>query len=341
MHLITRTLAISAALVTALLTSAQAADFYAGKTIEMVIGADSGGGYDIYARTIARHIAKHIPGNPTIVPKNMVGAGSGRAASYVFSVAPKDGTTIGAVFPSIIMSPLLDERAATLFDPTKFVYLGSADNDVRVCATFQNSKVKTYEDALKQKTVVGASAAGGSTRDYAAFQNKLTGTKFDIVSGYKGTVDIGLAMERGEVDGICGWDWSSMKSQKSEWVRDNKANILVQVGLEPNHELSEKGVPEIWKYVKDEDARKIIELIVAQQVFGRPYLAPPGTPEAQANTLRDAFDATMKDPDFLKDAERLRIAIEPSSGQKIQDLVQKIYSTPKEIVTRAKQAVKP
>jgi tripartite-type tricarboxylate transporter receptor subunit TctC len=334
-------LAASVAVTIACAAPAGAADFYAGKTIELVIGGDSGGGYDIYARALARHMVRHIPGNPTIVPKNMIGAGSGRAASYIFSVAPKDGTSFGAVFPSVIMSALLDERAETLFDPTKFIYIGTADSGVRVCAAYQNSKTKTYDDALKQKTVVGASAAGGSTRDYASFQKKLTGAKFDIISGYKGTVDIALAMERGEVDGICGWDWGSLKSQKADWIRNNKVNILVQAGLEPDPELTQRGVPELWKYVKDDETRKVIELIVSQQVFGRPYIAPPGTPPEQAKILRDAFDATMKDPDFLKDAERLRLNIEPSSGDKIQQLVQKLYASPKEIIARAKDAIKP
>ena len=319
----------------------QAADFYAGKTIEFLIGADVGGGYDIYARTLARHLPRHIPGNPTIVPKNLPGAGSGRAAAQIASAAPKDGTSIGALFPGVIVAPLLEARAQSLFDPTKLVYLASADSGTRICVTYQTSKIKTFEDAQKQKTILGASAAGGSTRDYGAFLKKLAGMQAEIVSGYKGTADILLAMERGEVDGICGQDWSSLKSQKPDWIRDNKINILVQMGIEPDRELTEKGVPEVWKFVKNDETRQIIELIVAQQIFGRPYVAPPGTAPEQVKTLRAAFMATMQDKQFLEEAEKARIDIAPSSGEKVQDVVLKLYAAPKDIVDKAKDAIQP
>jgi tripartite-type tricarboxylate transporter receptor subunit TctC len=320
---------------------AAGADFYAGKTIDFEVGADVGGGYDIYARTLARHMSRHIPGNPTIVVKNMPGAGSGRTALFISNVAPKDGSTLGALMPGAIIGPLLDDKAETQFDPTKVIYIGSADAGTRVCATFQSSKIKTFEDARSNRTIIGATAAGGATRDYAYLHNHTSGTKFDVVAGYKGTADITLAMERGEVDGTCGWDWSSVKSQKPDWLRDHKLNVLVQVGLEPNPELSKMGVPEIWKYVAGEDNRKVVELVVSQQVFQRSYIAPPGTPADQVNTLRAAFDATVVDSQFLADAETTRIAIQPLSGAKVQEIVAKLYATPKAIVERAKQVIKP
>jgi len=332
-------LAASALMIAA--SPALAADFYAGKTIEFDVGADVGGGYDIYARTLARHMGSHIPGNPTIVVKNMPGAGSGRTAVFISNVAPKDGGTLGALMPGAIIGPLLDDKPETQFDPTKVIYIGSADAGTRVCATYQNSKIKTFDDALKNKTIIGATAAGGATRDYAYLHNHTSGTKMDVVAGYKGTADITLAMERGEVDGTCGWDWSSVKSQKADWLRDHKLNILVQVGLEPNAELTKLGVPEIWKYVSGEDNRKIVELVVSQQVFQRSYIAPPGTPAEQIATLRKAFDATVADPQFLADADTVRIAISPLSGAKVQDIVAKLYATPKDIVARAKQVIKP
>jgi tripartite-type tricarboxylate transporter receptor subunit TctC len=322
-------------------TPAQAADYYAGKILELVVGADAGGGYDIYARAISRHMPRHIPGNPTVVVKNMPGAGSSRAGVYISTVAPKDGTSIGAMMPGAIIGPLLDDKPNTQFDPTKVLYLGTADSGVRVCATYQNSKIKTFEDAQKHKTIVGASAAGGSTRDYAFMHNKTANTKFDVVSGYQGTVDITLAMERGEVDGICGWDWSSLKSQKSEWVRDKKVNILAQVSLEPLAELSEAGVPHIFKFITDEDSRKVAELVISQQVFQRSYIAPPGTSPDNIKILRAAFDATMADPQFLADAEKMKVSITPLSGQKVQDLVARLFATPKDIVERAKTVIKP
>src|SRR5262249_18175463 len=181
--------AIAATLALFASAPAIAADYYAGKSIEFLIGGDVGGGYDIYARVIARHLSRFIPGNPAIVPKNQPGAGSGRAASFLYSVAPKDGSIIGAVFPGAIMGPLLDDRGQPLYDPTKFQYLGSADNATRVCISHQRSSIKTFDDALSRKAVMGASAAGGSTRDYINMLKKATGAMFDLVAGYKGTAD--------------------------------------------------------------------------------------------------------------------------------------------------------
>ena len=188
---------------------------------------------------------------------------------------------------------------------------------------------------------MGASAAGASTRDYPNMHRKSAGAMFEVVAGYKGTADILLAMERGEVDGLCGFDWSSLKSQRPGWIRDKTANILAQVNLGPDPELTRLGVPQIWKYVKSDDDRKAVELVISQQVFGRPYLAPPGVPAEQIRILRAAFTATMQDKDFRADAEKTRIDIAPSSGEKVQELVEKIYATPKAIVERAKELVKP
>jgi len=320
---------------------ARAADVYDGQTINFIIGGNPGGGYDTYARLVARHLADHIPGHPTIVPQNMPGAGSGKAAQYMFTVAPKDGTAIGALYPGAIIGPLLDDKTKWHFDPTKFVYVGSADSGQRLCLTWKTSETKTFDDARKRKTVMGASQAGGSTRDYAYLLNHMAGTKFDVVSGYKGSSDILLAMERGEVEGLCGFDWSSLLAQKPDWVKNKSVNILLQMGVDANEDLSKKGVPEVWKYVDSDDDRQAIRLIVSQQVFGRPYILPPGTPGDRAKILRTAFDATMKDKAFLDDAAKARIIIEPTSGQKVQDLVTKLYATPTRIVDKAKSATTP
>jgi tripartite-type tricarboxylate transporter receptor subunit TctC len=321
--------------------AAHAAEFYAGKTIEMIVGSDVGGGYDTYTRAIARHIGRHLPGHPSVVVKNMPGAGSGRAAAYLYSVAPKDGTSIAAPFPGIVLSPLLDDRVETTFDPAKFTYVGTADSGTRVCATFAASKTKTFDDALRQKTRMGASGLGASTRDYVLFKKKTADAQFDLVMGYKGSADILLAMERGEIDGICGWDWSSVKTQRPDWLRDGKLNLLVQVSLEPEAELTARGVPPLWRYIKREDDRKAVELIITQQMFQRPYVAPPGVPPEQANALRAAFDATMQDPQFRADAEKARIDINPLPGAKVQELVERIYATPKAVVERAKELLRP
>ncbi|HZD64154.1 MAG TPA: hypothetical protein VE200_15310, partial [Xanthobacteraceae bacterium] len=211
-----------------------AADAFAGKNIDLLIGAPPGGGYDIYARTLARHVGRHIPGQPTIVAKNMPGAGSARAAGFISSIAPKDGTAIAAIMPGAVMGPLLDEKAEALFDPTKVLYLGTANSGTRICVSRKDSKIKTFDDALTQKAKFGGVSANDSTREYGYLHKKTAGAQYDVVSGYAGTAEIALAIERGEIDGVCGWDWASFKSQRPDWIKDDKVNLLLQVGLEPN-----------------------------------------------------------------------------------------------------------
>ena len=322
-------------------TSAAAGDYYAGKSIDLLIGAPPGGGYDIYARALARHYGRHIPGQPIIVSKNMPGAASARAAGFISTLAPKDGTAIAALMPGGVVGPLLDEKAETLFDPTKVLYLGTANNGTRICVSRKDSKIKTFDDALTQKASFGGVSTSDSTRGYGYMHKKTSGAKYDVVSGYSGTAEIALAMERGELDGVCGWDWASFKSQRPDWIRDHKANLLLQVGLEPNEELTRMGVPSVFKYITNEDDRKVVELIISQQVFQRSYIAPPGLPAELLDTLRSAFDATMRDQDFLHDAETIRIDISPLPGAKVQELVQKIYAAPKDVVARARQAINP
>ena len=322
-------------------TPLSAADYYAGKTIELIVGGGPGGGYDIYARTVARHLSRYIPGEPTIVVKNMPGAGSTKAAQYISSMAPKDGTAVGAIMPGAIMGPLLDDRSKPAFDPTKVRYIGTANSGTRVCVTMKASKIKTFDDAQKIKAKFGGSAPHDSTFEYGYLHKHTSGAAWDIVSGYPGTPDMALAMERGEIDGICGWDWSSFKSQKPEWLRDNKVNVLLQVSLDPHPELTKMGVPGVFKYVKNAEDRKVVELVISQTVFHRSYIAPPETPPAQIAVLRAAFDKTVADPQFLADANRARIDIEPLSGAKVQEVVQKLYESPKDIVARAKKAIRP
>lgn len=320
---------------------ARPADYFAGKSVEMLVGADVAGGYDIYARAVARFMGRHIPGNPSILPRNMPGAGSALAGAHVYRVAPKDGTVIGALMPGAVMGRLLDAKASDLFEPTKFNYIGTADSGTRVCMTYANSSTRTYEDALRQGTIMAASQAGGATRDYEALHNHATGTKFDIVSGYKGTSDMLLAMERGEAAGLCGLDFSSLKSQKPDWLRDKKVNIIAQDALEPLPELTALGAPEIWPYIKNDLDKKAVELVLSQQLFGRSYVVPPGTPADVVAVLRAGFAETMKDPDFLAEADKLRISISASSGEKLQEVVARVHASTPEVVARAKSIIEP
>jgi tripartite-type tricarboxylate transporter receptor subunit TctC len=324
-------------------SAVHAQDVYKGKTINLIIGANPGGGYDLYGRALARHYARHIPGDPNIVVQNMPGAGSINAANHMANRASKDGLTIGMVFPGAIIGPLIDDKikSRAQYKPREFEYLGTANVSTRVCATYHTSKTKTFDDALKRVTIIGGDAPGGSLFDYANFLRNEVGAKFDVSRGYKGSSDVALAMERGEVEGICGFDWSSLRTQKRDWVQNKKVNVILQVAPEEHEGLAKMGVPTLWKYVKDKDTREVLELIVSQQVFGRPFLLPAGTPKDRVAVLRKAFDATMADKAFLADAEKMGLEIEPASGQKVQQTVVKLYAAPASVVERAKRALQP
>jgi len=328
-------------LLSALLLSSQALTegFYQGKTLTIVVGTDVGGGFDVYGRAVGRHIHKHLPGQPTVVVQNMPGAGSMKAAEYLYAIAPRDGSFIGIVFPASFVEPVMGEPGKFRYDPTKFGYLGTADSSTWLCVTSQRSKVKNFEDAQTIPSTLGGVAAGSSTVDYVHMFNALADTKFKLVSGYKSTAELVLAIDRGEVDGVCGYDTNSLKAQKPDWYGTPLANIIVQAGLEPSETMTKMGVPSIWKYITGEN-RKVAELIVSQQVFGRPFVAPPAVPEPQLKLLRTAFMATMADSEFLADVQRLKLDVNAKDGDEVAALIQKIYSAPKELIERMKQVLR-
>ena len=320
-------------------SGARAEDFFAGKTIDFIVGIDVGGGFDTYARLIARHLPDHIPGAPSVVVRNMPGAGSAKAAAYLYAIAPKDGTTIAAVFPGVIVDRLLQKNAAGQFDPTKFTYLASADSDARLCITGPSSKVKTFQQAMTDKVVIGGTQPGAPTHSYAYLNKNATGVKFDIVPGYKGTASLMLAVERGEIEGMCGIDWPSLKSEKPQWLRDKTVNLLIQAAPTPDEELTKLGVPTLDSFIKDDKVREAADLVVAQQIFARPYLAPPGVPDAQAQILQKGFADTFADQSFLAEAEKARVSINPISAEKLKETVTKLYSTPADVIERARQLI--
>ena len=318
-------------------SDARAADFYEGKRIVFIVGGTAGAGLDTYARTLARHIGRHIPGNPGTLVQNMPGAGSQKAAEYMETQAAKDGSAVGSVFPGAVMAPLLESRKPR-FDPTRFNYLGTAEAGARICATFHTSKIRTYEDALKMKTIVAASQSGGSSRDYTLMANALAKTQFQLVSGYKGGSDMFLALERGEVEGLCGFDWSSIKAARGQWLKDNKLNIIIQFGLKPDPELTKRGVPEFFKHVSAAD-RPVAELVVAQQIFSRMFFVPAEVPADRVKLLRDAFIKTMADAGFLADAQKARLNIDPMDGAEVQKVVGQVFNSPPDIVAAARKAL--
>jgi tripartite-type tricarboxylate transporter receptor subunit TctC len=233
----------------------------------------------------------------------------------------------------------VQKRALAQFDATKINYLASADSDPRVCVTGPSSKIKTFEQSLAEKTVVGASQSGGSTSDYAYMIKNATGAKFDIVSGYKGTAEILVSIERGEAEGVCGLDWSSFKTQRPQWLRDKTAHVIMQAATGPNAELAALNTPTVESFVKNDLDKKAVSLVISQQVFSRPYVAPPGVPAEQTKILRDAFAAVLHDPQFLADAETARLTINPSSADTVQRTVDRLYSSPADVVQRARELI--
>ena len=328
---------LAAALATALpLSIARAqspAEFYKGKTVEFYIGYSVGGGYDLYARTIARHIGKHIPGNPTVVPKNMEGAGSLRLANWLFRVGAKDGSVIGTIGRGTGFDPILGQQGAQ-FDGTKFTWLGSANNEVSVCVSWNaTSGIAKFEDLLSKEMTVGGTSSSADTDQFPRIMNGVLGTKMRIVSGYPGGNDVVLAMERGEVKGRCGWSWSSVMSTHRVWLDEKKMTVLAQLALQKHPDLPD--VPLIIDLAKTDEQKQILKLIFARQVMGRPYLAPPGIPADRAAALRQAFMDTMTDKDFLADAEKAQLEITPVDGATIQKLVAEVYQTPPEVAKKA------
>jgi tripartite-type tricarboxylate transporter receptor subunit TctC len=316
----------------------RADDFYAGKSIEILIGSGVGGGYDRYARTVLHHMVKHIPGNPTFVSRNMPGAGSMKTAEYLSTMAPKDGTTIALLQPGALFEPLVNDKLKFRYDPARLEMIGSANSGTRVCVTFHKSQIKTFEDALKTPAMMGGNSPGSSTTDYALMLNYLAGTKFNVVNGYNSTSLVVLAMERSELDGVCGFDTASFASQKPDWYGTKLAHMIVQVGITPDPDLEKMGVPSLWKYASGRK-RDVAELILSQQEFHRPFVAPPVTPSAQLAILRAAFDKTMKDPEFLAEAAKQQLDIAPKSGAVVGELIKKVYASPKDLIDEARIAL--
>lgn len=315
------------------------ADFFHGKQINIVVGSSAGGGYDTYGRLIARHLGAHVPGNPEVVVQNMPGAGSNKATGYIYSVAPKDGTAIGAIFPGAILDPLIGD-VQVQHDPSKLNYLGSANADIYICFVRSDAPAKTFKDVFTHETIVGASNTGGTTRDLPAMMNNLLGTKFKVVSGYAGSKEITLAIERNEVNGACGIGWTGLPSMHPDWFAGKKLmSVIVQLDMKGHPDLNANGVPLSVQFAKSEDDRKVIELIESQGTFGRPYVLPPGVPAERVAALRKAFTDTLNDPALRADAQKGQLDLDFLSGADLQALVTRLYALPPAIVARAKQAL--
>jgi tripartite-type tricarboxylate transporter receptor subunit TctC len=337
-----RTLAASLFALAILLSSAARADpvedFYRGRDITLIIASGVAGGYDTYARVFARHFAAHVPGHPAIIPKNIPAGGGLTAANTLYSVSAKDGLTIAALTNGVAMDPLFGNPGAR-FDAQKFGWIGSIGKLQNVCATWHESPIRTVAAAREREVVVAAAGATSNTAIVPRVLNTLLGTRFKIVAGYDPGAGLNLALESREVEGICGLSWSTLKASRPDWIRERKLNVILQMALEKLPELAE--VPSALDLVGDPAARKVLELILIRQEMGRPLVAPPGVPAERLAALRDAFAATMKDPDFRAEAQRLQLEIDPLDGEAIAKLLAGAYAAPRDIVDRAAALVEP
>jgi tripartite-type tricarboxylate transporter receptor subunit TctC len=310
------------------------ADFYKGKRVKIIVGATPGGGYGTYARLLAGYLGKHIPGNPSVTPQFMQGAASIRAANFVYNVAAKDGTVLGAVQRAIPFLPLFGKKGPQ-YDPQKFNYIGSINNEVSVCVAWHDSGIKTIQDAQNKELIIGGSGSN-DTENFPAVLNNVLGTKFKIISGYTGT-GINLAIERGEVKGRCGWSWTSLKNQQGRWLKEKKVNILVQLSLKKLPEIGD--VPLVTELAKTKDDRQVFELLFAPQVMGRPYLMGPGVPKERVEAMRVAFAKTTREPELVAKLGKAQMDVALVSGAEIQEIVANAYKTPKSTVDRARDAL--
>src|SRR5262245_24049348 len=286
--------------------------FYRGRTVNLIVGFNPGGAYDPYARSLARHLPKHLPGAPNIVVKNMQGAGSVLAANHLYNVSPKDGSEIGLIAGSAALEPMFGARP-TQFDGHKFSWIGSANDEPGACVAWHTTGFTRAQDLFDKELVLATS--GTSNLDFPLALNAVLGTRMKLVRGYNGTSAMMLAMERGEVQGMCGMVYAALQAAHPDWLRDGKVRTLMQIGLERNPKLGD--VPFVMDFAKSEDDRRVLRLVVGWTIMGRPYLAPPGIAEDRKVALRRAFDATMQDPAFLDDAAKQRLDIAAITGEAI------------------------
>jgi tripartite-type tricarboxylate transporter receptor subunit TctC len=330
---------LAAPLLLAMLAPAPAqedvAAFYKGKTIHIMSGVGVGSGYDINARVLARHMTRHIPGNPTVIVQNQPGAGSQTMANALYANGPFDGTAIGAPFNGLPTTPLLQPGGAR-FDPNKLIWIGSTNRETQVMYVWHTVPVQTLDDLKTREIVMGAQAPGTTQYDYPALANSLFGFKFKIVAGYGSTPKIHLAMESGEVHGTIA-NWSTLRAINNNWIEEKKVRILAQWALVKNPEI--KDVPLFLDIAKTDAERAALRLMLARLEYGRPFFLPPNVPVPRVQALRRAFDATMKDPDYLAEAGKLRVDIDPLSGEQVAELVRQVTATPADVVARVRAAM--
>lgn len=315
---------------------AKADDFYKNRQMKLVIGTGIGGSYNHVARTVARHLPDHIPGGPTIIPQNMQGASSSKAANYVYNVAPQDGSVLLAVVQTLPQNQLFGFKNVK-YDVSKFHWIGNPGSSVVLFAVWHGSPVKTLEDAKRRAVVFGAASARGTDGLLPTIMNNLLGTKFKVVTGYKGS-GVVLAIERGEIEGRGGLTYAGWKSLRPDWVKEGKIRFLMQVGLKAEKDLPK--VPLALDLAKDKEQRQVLQLFSTASALGYPELTGPGVPAGRVAILRKAFRDTMSDPRFLADAKKARVHIAPVYGEELQKLVNQLVTYSPSVVAKAKKAMK-
>jgi tripartite-type tricarboxylate transporter receptor subunit TctC len=313
------------------------AEFFKDKQVSLYIGFAPGGTYDLYGRIVARHIGKHIPGNPSVIPKNMEGAGSIRLTNFMYAQAPKDGTAIATMGRGGAFGPLFGMKGAQ-FDAEKFLWLGSANDEVSLCASWHQSGIKTFDDVRQKELVIAATGPSDESQTVPKILNGVLGSKFKIIGGYTGSGQMTVSIERGETQGRCAFSWASMKATHRQWLDEKKINILVQVSYQKHPELPH--IPLAGDLAKTPEQKQMIALFAARQVMGRPFYAPPDLPKDRAAALRKAFLATLNDPAFRAEAAKLRLEVTPVAGERVQQIVHDIYTTPRDVVQKAAAMVK-
>lgn len=315
------------------------AAFYRGKQVSILVGSAPGGGYDLYARHIARHFSKHLPGNPDMVVQNMPGAGGLIAANHLYTRAPRDGSTIGHIQGPLSIRQIAGARNV-MYDMRKFGWLGSANNTSNVCVMSPRANIKTGKDLLSREIIIGGS--GGSTTYIPSFLNAAAGTKFKIIAGYKSTNDVIIAIERGEVDGLCGWGWDSAKGNAKSFFDRDVLRVGLDVGGQPHPELSKQGVPFVMDLVTDEESRNTLRFAFSYLVYIRPFVAPPEVPADRLKALQDAFAQTLKDRDFLAEAEKSDVEVRYVSPEEVMKALDAAFNAPeavrKNAMTKLKEA---
>jgi tripartite-type tricarboxylate transporter receptor subunit TctC len=310
--------------------------FYKSKPLTIIVGVTSGGGYDLIARLLSRHMPRHIPGNPVPLVQNMPGSGSVVASGYLYSVAPKDGSVIGTLARIALIEPLFTPQK---YDSPKFTAIGSVSKDISTCISWKTSKVKNWDDLLSKEFIASGQATGADPDAFANMIRHLFNAPIKLVTGYPGTNEQALSMERGETEGYCGVSYSTIKTRYAKWLDEGSINIIVQNAVEKHPDLP--NVPLITEKAKDAEQLQIIRLIVATQNMARPFFAPPGIPADRAAALRKAFDETMKDAEFLAEADKMKVEVTPMNADEVNGLLKELYATPKAAIEKAAKAMAP